>query len=61
MKRKQKGEVVLAAAIAYMVAGFLVIVTNGGQRPLNTKAAEAPAPTVQVAQVCNNYNGGFCK
>ena len=55
MKRKQKGEVVIAVTVAYLVAGFLVLATNGGSRSL---VAQAPA---QTAQVCHNYNGGFCK
>lgn len=50
MKRKQKGEVALALAAAYMIAGFLVIVTNGGKNIDNlTKKAEAPVQT-QVAE-----------
>ena len=50
MKRKQKGEVVMIVAAAYLLVGFLVVVTNGGSRSLTQKAAEAPAPVVHVAE-----------
>lgn len=49
--KKQRGEVLIATVVVMLVAGFLVIVTNGGQRSLSQKAAEAPAPAVvQVAE-----------
>lgn len=57
MKSKQKGEVVLLTAAAYMIAGFLVIVSNGfSQNPV--RKAEA---SVQTAKVCHNYNNIGCK
>lgn len=56
MKRKQRGEVVLLTAAAYLVAGFLVIVTNGFQQN-PTKKAEAEKHQV----VCSNYNNLGCR
>lgn len=51
MKSKQKGEVVLLTAAAYLIAGFAMIVV-----PHSLKKAEAkPEP------VCHNYNNIGCK
>lgn len=53
MKRKQKGEVVMIVAAAYLLAGFLLVTTNGGKQ-----IAKAEQPSAPVA---HNYNGGFTK
>lgn len=55
---RQKGEVAIITAAAYLIAGFVVLVTNGLHNPGSLVKAEAPAP---VAQVCSNYNNIGCK
>jgi hypothetical protein len=51
MKSKQRGDVVLITAAAYLVAGFLVL--TGQSMVKNEQAPNAP--------VYHNYNGGFTK
>lgn len=55
MKRNQKGEVVIATAVTYLVIAFAVIVTNGFQRSPTAKQE----PVSQT--VCHNYNNIGCK